>query len=149
MISIRKEFLFETSFKTKEEFFKGATEFLVNNNYVSKEFEEALNKREKEFPTGLPTVPPVAIPHTDGTFVKNDTILCIVNKNEIVFNEMGGDEEDVVLPRVFFMLVLAEGATHLNQLQNLITKIQEGELVEKSLQSNTLEEFKNVVNTYL
>ncbi|MCD5002117.1 PTS sugar transporter subunit IIA [Enterococcus saccharolyticus] len=146
---IKKEFLFETSFTTKEELFKAATEFLVQKGYVTNEFEEALNTRENEFPTGLPTVPPVAIPHTDGTFVKNDTILCIVNKNEVAFNEMGGDEEDIVLPKVFFMLVLGEGATHLAQLQNLIEKIQAGELVEKSLAAKSLEEFENVVNTHL
>lgn len=144
---MNKEFLFETSFKTKEDLFKGATKFLVHYHYVSKEFEEALNKREQAFPTGLPTVPPVAIPHTDGTFVKNETILCIVNKNEFAFNEMGG--EGVVRPKVFFMLVFSEGTTHLTQLQKLITKIQGGELVEKSLHTKTLEEFKTVVHTYL
>lgn len=146
---IKKEFLFDTDFKTKEELFKTATNYLVANGYVSPEFEAALNTREKDFPTGLPTVPPVAIPHTDGTFVKNDTILCIVNQHEVAFNEMGGDEEDIVLPKVFFMLVLGEGATHLAQLQNLIEKIQGGELVEKSLAAKSLEEFETVVNTHL
>jgi PTS system galactitol-specific IIA component len=146
---IKKEFLFDTDFKTKEELFKTATNYLVANGYASPEFEAALNTREKDFPTGLPTVPPVAIPHTDGTFVKNDTILCIVNQHEVAFNEMGGDEEDIVLPKVFFMLVLGEGATHLAQLQNLIEKIQGGELVEKSLAAKSLEEFKTVVNTHL
>lgn len=146
---IKKEFLFETSFKNKEELFKEATAFLVAKGYVSPEFEEALNKREADFPTGLPTVPPVAIPHTDGTFVKNDTILCIVNKEEVAFNEMGGDEEDVVFPKVFFLLVLGEGATHLAQLQNLIEKIQGGELVQRSLTATSLEAFEFVVDTYL
>jgi mannitol/fructose-specific phosphotransferase system IIA component (Ntr-type) len=47
------------------------------------------------------------------------------------------------------MLVLGEGATHLAQLQNLIEKIQGGELVEKSLAAKSLEEFKTVVNTHL
>lgn len=146
---IKKEFLFDTSYETKEELFKNATNYLVEKGYVSSDFESALNEREREFPTGLPTSPPVAIPHTDGGFVKNDTILCIVNKTEVAFNEMGGDEEDIVLPRVFFMLVLGEGATHLAQLQNLIEKIQGGELVEKSLAAKSLEEFEAVVNKHL
>lgn len=146
---INKEFLFNMGFRTKEELFKLTTEYLVTNNYVYPEFEVALNIREKEFPTGLPIVPSVAIPHTDGTFVKNNALVCIVNQYEIVFNEMGGDEEDVVLPKVFFMLVLKEGGTHLDQLQNLIEKIQGSELVRKSLESKSLEEFKNIVNMYL
>ena len=146
---VKKEILFDTSFTSKEEVFKAATEFLVAKGYVSEEFEAALNEREQDFPTGLPTVPPVAIPHTDGTFVKKDTILCILNKNEVAFNEMGGAEEDVVFPKVFFMLVLGEGATHLAQLQNLIEKIQGGELVEHSLAANSQAEFETVVATYL
>jgi PTS system galactitol-specific IIA component len=146
---VKKEFLFNTSFNTKEELFQGATEFLVRKGYVTEAFETALNSREKAFPTGLPTVPPVAIPHTDGTFVKKNTILCIVNQQEVVFNEMGGDEEDIVRPRVFFMLVLSEGETHLAQLQNLIEKIQGGELVAKSLTAKNLEEFEHAVNLYL
>lgn len=146
---IKKECLFDTSFTTKEELFKGATEFLIHNGNVSSEFEKALNIREKQFPTGLPTVPSVAIPHTDGTFVLNDTILCIVNKTELVFNEMGGDEEDTVFPRVIFMLALSEGEVHLDQLQNLVTKIQEGVLIEKVLKAKNSAEFESVVNTYL
>lgn len=146
---IKKECLFQTDFNNKEELFKAATQYLVENNYVNPEFEEALLIREADFPTGLPTEPPVAIPHTDGTFVKNDTILCILNNKEIEFNEMGGDEEDVVKPTVFFMLVLGEGKTHLNQLQNLIEKIQGGELVNQVLSSTSKSELETVITNYL
>ena len=146
---IKKEFLFQTEFKNKEELFKGATKYLVEKNYVSPEFEEALLIREQKFPTGLPTEPPVAIPHTDGTFVKRDTILCILNNKEIKFNEMGGDDEDIVRPAVFFILVLGDGEIHLAQLQNLIEKIQGGELVNRVISSKDQSEFEAVVNKYL
>ena len=36
-------------------------------------------EREESYPTGLPLDPPVAIPHTDGTHVKHDVIVCIRN----------------------------------------------------------------------
>lgn len=146
---ITKECLYQTEFNSKEELFKKATEYLVENHYVSSEFEEALLVREADFPTGLPTDPPVAIPHTDGTFVKKDTILCILNNKEIEFNEMGGDQEDVVKPTVFFMLVLSEGKTHLNQLQNLIEKIQGGELITRLISSTSQSEFEAVIHDYL
>lgn len=146
---IKKEILFRTDFNSKKELFRESTKYLVKNNYVSDEFEGALLSREAEFPTGLPTSPPVAIPHTDGTFVKNDTILCILNDKPLLFNEMGGDTEDVVDPRIIFMLVLSEGNAHLTQLQNLIEKIQGGELVNRALLSRTEEEFGEIINTYL
>lgn len=146
---VKKEFLFETDYKNRNELFKKTTEYLLTKGYVTSEFEEALIQRESEFPTGLPTIPAVAIPHTDGTYVKKDTILCILNKNEIEFNEMGGDEKDIVNPRVFFMLVMSEGGAHLEELQNLIVKIQDGNLVAAALNSNTETEFQEAVNQYL
>lgn len=146
---IKKKFLFQTEFNNKEELFKEATRYLVEQNFVDPEFEGALLDREANFPTGLPTEPPVAIPHTDGTFVKKDTILCILNNKELEFNEMGGDEEDIVKPKVFFMLVLGEGETHLTQLQNLIEKIQGGDLITQALSSTNEREFETVINNYL
>lgn len=146
---IEKSYMFKTSFKSKEELFKEATLYLEERGYVTNEFEGALNKREKEFPTGLPTEPSVAIPHTDGTYVKQNTILCILNDSKIAFNEMGGDEEDYVYPRVFFLLALGDGKRHLEQLQNLVEKIQSGNLVSDSLQANNTEEFRKAVENYL
>lgn len=146
---IEKSYMFETSFKNKEELFKEATQYLEKGGYVTSEFEKALTNREKEFPTGLPTEPSVAIPHTDGTYVKKDTILCIRNDTKIAFNEMGGDEEDFVYPQVFFMLALSDGKEHLEQLQNLIEKIQSGDLVTRSLRANNINEFQQAVESYL
>lgn len=144
-----KEFLFQTDFKDQAELFKEVSQYLVTKNYVTEDFEAALKEREATFATGLPTEPAVAIPHTDGTYVKNDTIVCILNKNPLQFNEMGADDEDFVYPQVFFMLVLGNGETHLQQLQNLIEKIQDGRLVSQILNCQTLDAFKDCVNQYL
>ncbi|MBV7391021.1 MULTISPECIES: PTS sugar transporter subunit IIA [Enterococcus] len=144
-----KEFLFQTNFKDRKELFKEVSNYLVDQGYVGPEFEAALNEREENFATGLPTTPAVAIPHTDGTYVKKDTIVCIVNQNELEFNEMGGDEDDFVHPKVVFMLVLGEGETHLQQLQNLIEKIQDGVLVSEILNAENLDAFKASVEEYL
>lgn len=144
-----KEFLFQTNFKDRKELFKEVGNYLVDQGYVGPEFEAALNEREENFATGLPITPAVAIPHTDGTYVKKDTIVCIVNQNELEFNEMGGDEDDFVHPKVVFMLVLGEGETHLQQLQNLIEKIQDGVLVSEILKAENLDAFKASVEEYL
>lgn len=146
---IKKECLFQTEYRNKAELFQETTDYLVSKGYVTPEFEQALNTREQDFPTGLPTTPAVAIPHTDGQFVQKDTILCIVNTIEIEFNEMGGDETDVIFPKVLFMLVLKEGQTHLMQLQNLIEKIQDGKLVSHILECQSIQEFESVIDAYL
>lgn len=146
---IQKECLFHTECQTQEELFAKATQFLVAKGYVSEAFQKALEEREKEFPTGLPTTPAVAIPHTDGTYVKKDGILCIVNKHRLKFNEMGGDEDDLVYPQVIFLLVIKGGDKHLGQLQRLVETIQEGELTSQALRATDIIQFERVVNQYL
>lgn len=146
---VKKEFLFQTNFTSQTELFHEVTRFLKKGGYVTKEFEAALAKREQEFPTGLPTEPAVAIPHTDGTYVKKDTIVCVLNTKSIAFNEMGANESDFVYPKIFFVIVLGDGETHMQQLQNLIEKIQDGKLAEKILASKHEEEFQEIINQYL
>ena len=146
---IKKQSMFQTNFSNKEELFKQVSQSLESAGYVTAGFEEALVQREREYPTGLPTKPAVAIPHTSGTFVKADTIVCVVNNIELEFNEMGGGKEDVVFPRVIFVLVLANGETHLSELQKLINKIQEGDLIKKIITARSEQELEAMVNQYL
>jgi mannitol/fructose-specific phosphotransferase system IIA component (Ntr-type) len=49
---------------------------------------EAAIKRESEFPTGLPTLIPVAIPHTDSVHVNADGVGFFKLKNPIEFEAM-------------------------------------------------------------
>ena len=56
---------------------------------------EAVIKRESEFPTGLPTLIPVAIPHTDSVHVNADGVGFFKLKNPIEFGEMGSLDEKV------------------------------------------------------
>lgn len=146
---VLKECLFQTDFHDQQELFAEATKFLVSEGYVSPDFEGALVEREQLFPTGLPTTPEVAIPHTDGTYVKKDGILCILNKRKLKFNEMGGDDEDVVYPQLIFLLVIKSGGKHLEQLQQLVEKIQEGELTRRSLEAQDLQQFETIVQTFI
>lgn len=142
-------YMFNTNFKNQKELFKNVTEYLSDQHYVTSDFEQALKDREKEFATGLPTDPPVAIPHTDGTYVLKDTLLIVKNNNEIHFNEMGGDDDDYVTPKVFILFAIKNGENHLQMLQNIIELIQEGDFVSTILHSNTSKELETNINTYL
>lgn len=146
---VKKEFLYQTNFNNQEELFKEVTIFLDAKEYVSESFNVALCQREKEFPTGLPTEPAVAIPHTDGTYVKQDVIVCILNQQPIKFHEMGGGESDFVYPRLFFVLAITEGETHLLQLQNLVEKIQDGRFISSLIESKSITEFESTINQYV
>lgn len=143
------EYLFKTTFANQKDLFRITADYLVENGYVTTEFGLALEKREKDYPTGLPSIPPVVIPHTDGTYVKKDTVLCVFNHEPLKFDEMGGFSNNPIYTQVIFILAIKAGEKHLEQLQHLIEKIQEGKLVEGILNSHSESEFKHVITTYL
>ena len=126
---VKKEIMYNTNFQTKEELFKGATDYLVAKGFATEEFEAALREREERFPTGLPSTPPSAIPHSDGTYAKEDVIVCILNETPLEFNQMGAEKGTVVHPRVIFVMMVRDKITHLEQLQVLIEKTRNHELI--------------------
>ena len=61
--SIKKYIALTGDAENWEEALRICGKALVNKKYVGQDFIEACVNREKIFPTGLPTVIPVAIPH--------------------------------------------------------------------------------------
>ena len=62
-------------------------------------------KRESEFPTGLPTLIPVAIPHTDSIHVNADGVGFFKLKNPIEFGEMGSLDEKIQVKMILPLLI--------------------------------------------
>lgn len=122
---------------------------LIRNEVVKDGFVEALKKREKEFPTGLPVGIGVAIPHTDGSLVIEDKIVFAVLKNPVVFNEMGGDEQDVVSSKLVILLAIGNGQKHLTVLTKLINTIQNETFLSALIHSESQEEMFRVVQNNL
>lgn len=132
----------DMSYASQEELFEDISKRLVAFGYVDEDFEEAIKERESSFPTCLPLEHPVAIPHTDGAHVKRDAIVCIRNDRGIRFNEIGAGPESVLETRLLFMLVIASGDGHIDELQCLVNNLQDSSLVEAALNAETDEAFK-------
>ena len=147
---ISQEFMYcNYSFSCKEELFDQLTNDLVDQGIVEEGFAQALKDREKSFPTGLPVKHGVAIPHTDGTLVNSDRLLFVTLNEPIIFNEMGGDEDDEVAVQVVIMLAVKEGKKHLNILQNLIEAIQKDGFVTQLLESENTNGMQETITNYL
>ena len=65
MDNSKKYVAIEADAQNWEEAIKFCGEALIANNCIGQGFVTACIEREKSFPTGLPTVIPVAIPHAD------------------------------------------------------------------------------------
>lgn len=103
---------------------------LIEQGYVKENYVEALKERESEFSTGLPTVIPVAIPHTSAEYVNKTTYSIAVLEESVPFVEMGTDD-DIVNVEIIFMLTIAEAHGHIDKLQRVMAMIQDEEVLKK------------------
>lgn len=147
---ISKELVFhKMNFNYQDDLFDYFSDFLEDRKIVKNGFSEALKTREKNFPTGLPVVGGVAIPHTDGSLVLEDKIIFATLENPVTFNEMGGEDDDVIEVQIVIMLAIAGGKKHLNTLQQLIASIQNSEFIDGMLSANSEAELFSVVENGL
>ena len=89
---------------------------------------EAVIKRESEFPTGLPTLIPVAIPHTDSVHVNADGVGFFKLKNPIEFGEMGS-LDDKVQVKMILPLLITNPKEQVDLLMAVIGALQDAEFL--------------------
>lgn len=77
---------------------------LYNEGYVNDQFGNQCIEREKVYPTGLNTLTPIAIPHTDSEFVHEAAICLLKPTNKVAFVSM---EDSVTKIDVKYILNLA------------------------------------------
>lgn len=124
---------------------KVTSDVLYENGFVTESFFDMCVQREIEFPTGLRTLLPVAIPHTNDSAVIK-TAICLLRLVEPVkFRNMENSDQDV---EVDFVLNLAinDGGAQLNALQNTIKIFQDPEF-KKQAKDLSLNELKQLFVT--
>lgn len=137
---LSKDFIYlNQKFDSMEDFFEFLEAELIKEGYVSEGFAQQLLEREQNYPTGLPTDPGVALPHTDGSLVNKDLIVVTSLDEPMSFGEMGGEDDSVIDSEIIITLVIGNGENHLNQLQKTISFIQDSENLStiKSAQDTT------------
>lgn len=115
---------------SKEDIFEKLGTKLINDGVVKSTFIEALIERENDYPTGLPLPIGVAIPHTDATHVNEDQLVIATLSNPVKFVEMGTEEDEIDVELVI-MIVMSDGKNHLEILQNIISTVQNEEIVKQ------------------
>ncbi|ATG55982.1 PTS fructose transporter subunit IIA [Brachybacterium ginsengisoli] len=106
---------------------------LLGIGAVTDSFEAAVLQREEMHPTGLPTLVPAAIPHTDPEHVITPGFAIAVPKEPVVFGEIGSSGERTIWAELIVMLVLADAHSQLAALQNLVARLQEPQAVRDML----------------
>ena len=104
-----------------------ATE-LYDRGYVKDTYKDAIIQREKNNPTGLPTMGvKVALPHTDTIHVNEPAIALGILEEPVIFEDMGSGEELEV--EIVFMLAVKNPSAQVKVLKKLIDLFQDSELL--------------------
>ncbi len=138
--------LFHQNMKTQDEIFRNLDKRLVDKRIVTNGFLRAIQKREKNFPTGLQLESGigVAIPHTDPEFVNENQIGFMSLNDPVQFRQMGSDTEKVQV-RMIFILCLKEAHQQLDMLQNLMTLFGDDATIKQLYKCQSEKEFLNII----
>lgn len=101
---------------------------LKAEGYVKEGYIEAIQEREKEYPTGLPSsAPAIAIPHANYELV-NKTALAIATLNKpVLFYNMEDTNESIPI-QIVIMMAIAEPHGQIEMLQKIVSIIQDESL---------------------
>lgn len=103
---------------------RGYEQGLVESTWLA-----AVVDREKEFPTGLPTPIPVAIPHTDSTHVKANGFGFFRLAHPVSFGEMGSTastlEVSIIIP-----LLITEPKDQVDLLMAVVNAVQDVDFIK-------------------
>lgn len=107
------------------------TAALVKTGHVMPGFAADVWTREQTFPTGLPTQPlAVAIPHADPDHVNRSAVCIGILSSPVRFGQMGTDGSTTLDAHLLFMLAIKEREKQVEMIQQLMTLIQTGSLLE-------------------
>ncbi len=123
--------LVDVDVKDAQEAIQRLTIALVETGHVTPGFAEDVWKREQTFPTGLPTQPlAVAIPHADPDHVNRSAVCIGMLNSPVRFAQMGTDGSTFLDVRLVFLLAIKELEKQVEMIQQLMTLIQTGSLLE-------------------
>lgn len=129
---------------SKETAIKVLADKLKALDYVNNDYYENVIRREKNFPTGLPTVIPIALCHTEREFVKQSALAVGTLKHPIEFQEMGAPERNVKA-EIIFLLALNDPKDQVPWLRKMITVFKSKEVMDKIKFSKNSKELSDVI----
>ncbi|MDH6364998.1 PTS system galactitol-specific IIA component [Enterococcus sp. PF1-24] len=111
--------------KNSSEVLKKMAEQLVKNGYVKPEYVQAIQEREQEYPTGLPSsTPAIAIPHANFELVNQTTLAIATLKQPVDFRNMENTAE-LIPVQIVIMMAIGEPHGQIEMLQKIVTIIQD------------------------
>jgi len=109
-----------------------ASQELIKNHCVTDDFYESCVEREKEYPTGLTEICPVAIPHTTKEHVTRQSISVVRLTHPVKFHSMEDMDKEIDV-QIVMNLALLNDDEHIVIIQKLINGLKEEDFIHKLL----------------
>jgi galactitol PTS system EIIA component len=135
--------------KTSEEVIRQLGQIFEDRGLVKTGFVQSILKREKEYPTGLPTGgAAVAIPHTNADFVLKSAMITAILANPVPFHNMADPDESLPV-QIVFMLAIKEPTFQVVWLKQLMGLLRKPGQLQKMLELNDVNKIANFLNEAL
>ena len=119
--------------KTWKEAIELCGKYMMEEGMVDFRFIDACIEREKEYPTGLPSVIPVAIPHSKAEGIKQNCVCFLRLDKPVRFYRMD-DTDQYCDTKLIFNLAMRSSDGHLEFLQNLMKFVLNRDMLSKCSQ---------------
>ena len=123
--------------KTDSEVLAFLASEMYKKNYVKEEYIQAIQEREKEYPTGLPSTPPgIAIPHANYEMVNKTTLAIATLKDPVLFHNMENNNEQLPI-QIVIMMAIGEPHGQVEMLQKIVGIIQDEPLRQEMIRAGS------------
>ena len=141
-------FIKNVNIKTQFSLFKEIGKILEDKDYVTKEYIEAISKREEQYPTGIVTLSyEVAIPHVDAKYAKVNTMYVLTSKEGIEFEN--SEEEGKIKAKIIFGIVIKNHDSHIDFLVQISKLLQNEEVLKNIYHAKDNKEMKEIIEKEL
>lgn len=136
----RELILLDPTFDTQHGLFESLFHRLKALGFVRDSFLNAIEDRERRYPTALPTEPfPIAIPHTDPEHIVKPFIAVIRLNRGVLWKQMVS-EEDIAVKVVFLLGFEHHSEYHVRLLQKLMDLFSGAEFPRRLMEAETIEQ---------
>ncbi len=129
----------------KENVIKTLSDKLLAQGFVKDSFYQNVLDREAVFPTGLPTIIPMAICHTESEHVHSSAIAVGTVKSPVAFQEMGTPER-TVMAEIVFVIALKNPKDQVPWLQKMMTVFKDEAILSTIRDADDSEELVRFLN---
>jgi transcriptional antiterminator len=117
---------------------------LLKKGFVKEGFINLVIEKEKNFPTGLNTPIPIALPHADSSYAIKEGFSIAVLKQPVYFKDMS-DPKKILRVKLVIMPVLLPNGTYNTFFYKLIEKMRDIKIERKLVFARNIKETKEII----